>query len=302
MGAFGRRCEQLARRHARPSALVRMVRYPYRVERDLREIGEGVNQPRNLSTKHLARLIEHWKRTVCVATLHNLISNFRELHRWSGSRNRLPSNAALGVPRRCDAQERDAGGRRVVRDRGVRLEPEHLAALPAWMRVVVELEAAFGLRRKEALRTRPLVAWDRRPHRTGRYGRLFLQGPWCKGGRPRTLPVRTRAQAELLDRCCAAVRRAGAKSMIQDDAKKYDKAVKQYERAMKAAELKGHDYRREFAIASYEREAGQSAPVRGGTPRDALKGAAAKRDRAARREVSRLLGHGRIEITVVYVG
>ena len=303
MGMFGRRCERLTRAHAERSARRRKIRFGYRLERDLRALGIGVNQPHNLTVKHLLLLIEHWQKTVSVATLHNLISDFRTLHEWSGSANRLPANQRLGVPRRSDAVERDAEGKRVVRDEGVKLTPEHLAALPDWLRPVVELEAEFGLRRKEALKVNPREAWDRRPHGSrGRYGRLFLKRTVCKGGRPRTLPVSTRAQADLLERCCRAVHRASAKSMIQDDGKSYDEAAKKYDHAMAEAGLKGHDYRKEFAIREYEEAAGQSAPVRGGTPRDELKGAAARRDRAARLKVSLLLGHGRIDITKVYVG
>lgn len=305
MGALGNRMRELARRHAaRSGSLNRKLQFASRLERDLRTLGEGVNNPRNLSARHLRRLVEElWRPSVTTRTLHNLVSHYRVMHAWAGSRNRLPDNAALGIPpRRRVPTEEDADGGSVPRDWGLALTREHLDAVEEWLRPVLELEAAFGLRRKEALKLRPAVAWERQSSAGARYGRLHLQGTWCKGGRPRVLPVETRAQAELLVRCCALVRAAESKSMIRDDAVTYRQAEARYDRGMRGVGFRGHQFRHEYAIRQYERVTGWPPPVRGGPSTASLGSAEREIDRAARLEVARRLGHGRIRIVDQYCG
>jgi hypothetical protein len=47
----------------------------------------------------------------------------------------------------------------------------------------LRLQAAFGLRREEAVKFQPSYA--------DRGDRLALKASWCKGGRAREIPVRT---------------------------------------------------------------------------------------------------------------
>jgi hypothetical protein len=54
----------------------------------------------------------------------------------------------------------------------------------------LRLQQAFGLRREEALKIRPHWA-DRGEH-------LQLKASWTKGGRARTVPIRTAKQTYLL--------------------------------------------------------------------------------------------------------
>ena len=63
------------------------------------------------------------------------------------------------------------------------------------MRMSVELQRAFGLRREEAIKFRPNLA----DH--GEY--LRLQASWTKGGKPRDIPVCIEAQRALLERARA---------------------------------------------------------------------------------------------------
>jgi integrase len=55
----------------------------------------------------------------------------------------------------------------------------------------LRLQAAFGLRREEAIKIQPRWA-DRGDH-------LQLKASWTKGGRERTVPIRTAAQRALLE-------------------------------------------------------------------------------------------------------
>ena len=99
-------------------------------------------------------------------------------------------NTVYGVPARqyvattSKAQELDAAKLAAIRDPYVRLS--------------LELQRAFGLRREEALKIRP---------RQADHGdRLVLQGSWTKGGRPREVPIRTAAQRDVLERAKALAR------------------------------------------------------------------------------------------------
>lgn len=65
-----------------------------------------------------------------------------------------------------------------------RVKDEHV-------RMSLRLQQAFGLRREEAIKICPRWA-DRGDH-------LQLKDSWTKGGRERTVPIRTREQRALLE-------------------------------------------------------------------------------------------------------
>src|SRR5713226_5407064 len=66
-----------------------------------------------------------------------------------------------------------------------------------YVRLSVELQQVFGLRRKEAIKFQPRSA-DRGDH-------LALKASWTKGGKAREVPLRTAAQRAVLDRVHALV-------------------------------------------------------------------------------------------------
>ena len=81
----------------------------------------------------------------------------------------------------------------------------------------MRLEAAFGLRREEAIKFTPA--------RDDRGDRIRLKGSTTKGGRPRDVPVRNAAQQELLDE---ARRLVGSGALIPPD-RNYRHHLKVYE-------------------------------------------------------------------------
>ena len=68
-----------------------------------------------------------------------------------------------------------------------------------YTRLSLRLQAAFGLRRAESIKIQP--AW------ADRGDQLVLRASWCKGGRERTIPIRTAAQRQLLNEAKAVVGR-----------------------------------------------------------------------------------------------
>lgn len=88
------------------------------------------------------------------------------------------------------------------------LDSDKLAKVPdERVRMALRLQAAFGLRREEALKFTPSIA-DKGDH-------LHLKGSWCKGGRPRDIPIRTAEQRALLDGCRRLV---GPNSLVGHEA------------------------------------------------------------------------------------
>ena len=76
----------------------------------------------------------------------------------------------------------------------------------AHVRMSLELQRAFGLRREDGIKFRPSYA-DRDDH-------IVLKASWAKGGRERAIPIRNARQREVLDRAHCL---AGAGSLIPLD-------------------------------------------------------------------------------------
>ena len=159
------------------------------------------------------------------------------------------------------------------------------------MRLSVELQRSFGLRREEAIKFRPSVA----DH--GDY--LRLQSSWTKGGKARDIPVRTPAQRALLERARAL---AGTGSLIPGRLS-YIQQRKKYDRdTAKAGLRKLHGLRHAYAQDRYEALTGWKAPLAGGPPVSLLSAEEKELDMLARETISRELGHERARVTSVYLG
>ena len=176
--------------------------------------------------------------------------------------------------------------------RSLKLDAESLDRIgDAHVRLSVELQRAFGLRREEAVKFRPALA--------DRGERIVLKASWTKGGKAREVPVRTAAQRELLDRVHALVE-GGALIPPQ---RNYREQRLVYEReTAKAGLRKLHRLRHAYAQARYEELTGWKAPVAGGPSSRSLTGDQWAKDWEARLVISRELGHARPEIVRVYCG
>ena len=120
----------------------------------------------------------------------------------------------------------------------------------AHVRMSLQLQAAFGLRRKESLLFQPHYA-DRGDH-------LTLKGPWTKGGRERIVPITTPEQREVLQ---ATHRLAGMGALIPAH-KNYIQQRHIYDGQCKAAGLSNmHGLRHRYAQMRYEALTGWAAPA-----------------------------------------
>lgn len=172
------------------------------------------------------------------------------------------------------------------------VDTEQLARVEdPYVRLSLELQQAFGLRREEAIKFQPRFA--------DRGNRIVLKESWTKGGKSREIPIRTAAQREVLNRVHQL---AGAGSLIPSDLR-YIEQRRRYERHTANAGLsKMHGLRHAYAQSRYHEVTGWAAPAAGGPTSSALTAAQRVRDRDARLTISRELGHEREQIVAIYLG
>ena len=152
----------------------------------------------------------------------------------------------------------------------------------------------FGLRFEETLKIRPNLD-DKVDYLVVKSG--------TKGGKRRTLPIETDKQRAVLDNLKAfAVSRNGStipKEYSYDSWKNYARSInRRLGFTKKGCGYTPHALRHGFINAEYKKITGHDSPVKGGDPRQVDKSV----DRAARKTISTISGHGRISITSLYLG
>ena len=155
----------------------------------------------------------------------------------------------------------------------------------------LELQRAFGLRREEAMKFAPSYA-DKGDH-------IKLKASWTKGGRLRSIPIRTETQRDVLDR---ARRLAGFGSLIPPH-RSYVQQLRVYEGSTTRAGLSSmHGLRHAYAQERYEELTGWKCPATGGPDSKNLTPEQREMDHEARLTISQELGHERSQITTAYLG
>lgn len=241
----------------------------------------------SLKPKHVQLLLDQWRADgIAVGTLKNRMAALRWWAEKVGKHNCVPrTNDAAGIPRRSY----------VAKDSKAQvLDPATLQKIGhERLRVSMELQQAFGLRREEALKFQPAYATRSSPNA------IELKASWCKGGRARSIPITTDLQRDVLARASAL---AGKASMIPPD-KTYVAWLSTYKEATRIAGARRlHGLRHGYAQARFEVLAGFKAPAAGGPSRDQLTPEQRDIDLHVRLQISTELGHAREEITAVYLG
>jgi len=251
---------------------------------ELKALGYGLKDVKNLKPAHVDALVAHWKRhDIRDATIRNRLGWVRWLAMKAGKPGLIPaSNSAFGLASRTPYQ----GNRARSADAGTlaRVSNERI-------RLALRLQEAFGLRREEALKLRPRLAdkgdW------------LQLKASWCKGGRARSVPILSDTQRQLLREVAALT---GDGSLIPMGSS-YKTFLQVYKAATRAGGLgKAHGLRHSYAQRRYEALTGAPCPACGGRTADAMSIGDRFIDQEARLTISAELGHGRIEVTDTYLG
>ena len=252
--------------------------------RQLREAGFRQMKASSLKGKHAQTLLDRWQgEGLSSGTIKNRLSHLRWWAEKIGKAGILPAdNTQLGV-----AERRYVTNISKAQDLGTDLEQ----IADVYVRMSLQLQAAFGLRREEAIKFQPSYA-DRGDH-------IALKGSWTKGGRERTVPITTTEQRDALQ---AAHYLAGTGSLIPAN-KTYIQQRHVYDGQCKATGLSHmHGLRHQYAQSRYETLTGRPPPAAGGPLVTELSPTQRIEDRHARQTISRELGHERVQITAIYLG
>jgi hypothetical protein len=240
-----------------------------------------------LRQKHVTYLVERWKgENLSAATIKNRLSHVRWWANKIGKHKVVPAkNSDLGIENRVyvtnvsKAKTIGSGDLSRIKDEYVKMS--------------LELQRAFGLRREESIKFQPMFAIS------GGNDKIILKASWCKGGRAREVPITTDYQKDVLSR---AAKLAGNGSLIPPD-KKYVEQLKRYEHTTARAGLsKLHGLRHEYAQARFVELCGFECPAKGGPTSKQLSAEQREIDLNVRLKISVELGHARENITAVYLG
>ncbi|CAM3859585.1 integrase-like protein [Kerstersia gyiorum] len=254
------------------------------VARQLKEAGFRQMKATSLKGKHVQALLDRWQAEgLSAGTLKNRMAHLRWWAEKIGKGGIIAAdNSQLGIP-----------DRRFVTNVSKAQVLDHRldAVTDPYVRMSLELQAAFGLRRQECIKFSPSYA--------DRGDRLMLKSSWTKGGKDREVPILTASQREVLNRAHQMV---GNNSLIPTE-KRYIQQQHVYDGQCKAAGLsKMHGLRHRYAQMRYEMLTGWKAPAAGGPVSDVLTPEQEERDAQARQQISEELGHKRLQITVTYLG
>jgi integrase len=255
------------------------------VANQLHEGGFKGLRAQGLRTKHIEHLVNRWQAEGASAgTLKNRMSALRWVAEKIGKENIVArENAAYGIADRTfvtnesKAKTLDAGKLGKVTD--------------AFTAMSLRLQEAFGLRREESLKLQP--SW------ADRGDTLVLKASWTKGGRAREIPIRNEPQRALLNEAKVL---AGSGSLIPADRSYVDQLNRFKAQTAFAGIDRVHGLRHAYAQARYAELTGWKAPALGGPTSKQLTAQQKAVDQKARLTISAELGHGREQITAVYLG
>jgi len=255
------------------------------IANQLHELGYRSMVARSLKPKHVDALVKLWfDQGLSIGTIKNRMSVIRWWSQKVDKQNVVArSNEHYGIPdRHFIANESKA--KTVTGSDLDKIRDEHV-------RISLELQQTFGLRREEAIKFQPSYA-DQGDH-------IVLKPSWTKGGKGRIIPIRNKVQRDVLNR---TRRLAGFGSLIPSN-RNYVHQLRIYEgNTLRAGLSRMHGLRHTYAQNRYEELTGWQCPAVGGPEAKALSVEQKDVDRQARLTISQELGHNREQITAAYLG
>ena len=252
----------------------------------LHEMGFRHMNAHSLKPTHVEKLVERWlPENLSPGTIKNRMSALRWWAEKIGKENIIArTNAAYGIPDRVYVTNIS---------KAKELAMDQLANIRTLcIRISLRLQGAFGLRREESIKIVP--SW------ADRGGSLMLKDSWTKGGREREISVRTLEQRQLLDEAKAL---AKGKSLVAPGYTTYRDYLQHFRAECARVGIHAfHGHRHYYAQARYKELTGWECPARAGPMSKQLTPKQKALDREARDVTSREMGHGREQITAVYLG
>jgi len=251
---------------------------------DVIKLGYKITDIHQLKLKHIQTVVKHWQdKKLNNATIKNRLSVIRKLADLIHKPQLVPSNNQLNIGKRSYVSEKN---RALV-------NPDFSNITDKYIKISLELQRVFGLRREESLKIKPHLA-DKNDY-------LQLQPSWCKGGRGRNVPIQTDEQRYWLDQAKVIVGKFG-NSLIPDN-KNYIQQRYIYDKQVQQAGLKNlHGLRHAYAQNLYKKITGLDAPINGGPTSKQLNPEHKKLDHQARMVITEELGHSRRQIVKNYCG
>ncbi|VVQ02875.1 hypothetical protein PS910_03978 [Pseudomonas fluorescens] len=269
------------------------------------EQGPGVNDARHIDRKVLADYAAYLRNMVrrgdlAISTAQNRLSSVnRTMTALRGDQHvKLQSpSKALGMQRTGVRQSVPQGqDREQVKQIVDALCRHHQLRAAA----IVLLARATGMRLREAI----LADLPRLSREAKALGRIYIQDG-TKGGRagasaPRWIAVNDNVQSAL--EFARQVSPVGSRNLIaphESYLSVLQEIIRPARDILHAHNLKGfHELRAAYACERYEQITQHRAPINGGPCCEIDK----TLDREARRQISRELGHGRIDVVAAYIG
>jgi site-specific recombinase XerC len=251
---------------------------------ELVSIGYGLRNIHGLKQKHILPVIKAWQdKGLSISTIKNRTAMLRFLCEKINKRNIMPSNQDLNIGKRSYAPKAN----RAIE------KPDFSKITNQYVKVSLELQRVFGLRREEALKIKPYMA--------DKGDKLALLPSWCKGGRGREIPIRTEEQRYWIEQAKNLVQQYDC-SLIPKD-KTYVQQRGVYDKQVLRSSLNNlHGLRHAYAQQRYKELTGREAPINGGLKSFQLTTEQKQLDYQARMILTEELGHSREQITVNYLG
>ena len=261
--------------------------------RTLREKGYKLNDIRNLKTKHVMVLVNHWKaQKLSAATLQSKLSILRQLAQWINKPNLVRATCHYfpnGEARRSSINKVDKSW--TTRGIDVIAKFAEVRAQDPLEAVKLELQVIMGLRMMESIQLQPHLA------DTGTHLHI-TKG--AKGGKERLVAIDSPAKRALVDQAKSLVKQGDSLSQASRNLKQakdhFYYVLRKHGITRNQLGVTAHGLRHEYANNRYEEKTGVPSPVRGGGPVDP------QIDLTARREIAQELGHCRPEVTAYYLG
>ncbi len=238
----------------------------------------------SLKQKHVDALVNRWlSEEIQMETILNRMSHVRWWAQKIGKPNVVLSNSHYGLSK--DNSDNDfSKARELDEDKLKKITDEYVVAS-------LRLQAAFGLRREEAIKFIPSYA------NQGDY--IRIKASWTKGGKARTVPIRNTAQRETLNHA----KTIAANGSLIPRSIRYDKQRGRYEKATNQVGLnKMHGLRHRYAQQRYQELTGWPCRHAGGPCHKELTPEQKAIDKNARSIISRELGHERLCVITTYCG
>ena len=261
--------------------------------KDLHHLGFKIGHIKGLQPKHVYALVELWKsQNKNTATIKNYMSKLRRIAIMLDNHKLIkPNNDTYNIAKRTYIPTRNKAIHNI--DLSTCTDP--------YIRLSLEGQALFGLRREESMKFTLSKAWQGGDT-------IKILPSWTKGGVGRALIVTNPAQRKWLEKISRLVK--PNESLIPKE-RSYKQHLHCYQKEISRMGLsKLHGLRHAYAQRRYLEltramdpyKKGWLSPIMNGPSTKELNHVQKTIDRKARQIISFELGHSRVSITKIYCG